>query len=61
MVPPPEKRRLSFVWRLVKAVYGMNDSVRKWYFKVEEVMERLGCKKAKLDHCLFIFRPQEEL
>ena len=61
MVPPLERRRPGFVWRLVKAVYGMNDSGRKWYFKVEEVLVRLGCKKAKLDHCFFFYRSQDKL
>ena len=58
MVPPPERRKPGMIWRLVKAVYGMYDSGRKWYFKVEEVLHRLGCKKAKLDHCLFTYRVQ---
>ena len=61
MVPPLERRKPGMVWQLMKAVYGMYDSGRKWYFKVEEVLVRLGCKKARLDHCLFMFRPEEEL
>ena len=48
MVPPPERKKSGIVWKLVKAVYGMNDSGRKWYFKVDKVLGRLGCKKAKL-------------
>ena len=39
----------------------MNDSGRKWYFKVEEVLEKLECKKSKLDHCLFTYRPEDKL
>ena len=61
MVPPVEKKKPGVIWRLVKAVYGMNDSGRKWYFKVEEVLESFGCKKARLDHCLFLYRPDESL
>ena len=39
----------------------MNDSGRKWYVKVEEVPGRLGCKKAKLYHCLFTCRLEDKL
>ena len=61
MVPPLERRKPGVIWQLVKAVYSMNDSGLKWYFKVEETLEKLGCKKAKSDHCLFMYRPGEGL
>ena len=61
MQPQPERRGPGVVWRLIKVVYGMNDSGRKWYFKVEEVLESLEFKKAKLNHCLFTYRPDDKL
>lgn len=61
MVPPLERRKPGVTRRLVKAIYGMNNYSRKWYFEVEETLENLGCKKVKLDHCLFIYRLGEEL
>ena len=55
------ERRKPGVMVTCKAVYSMKDSSRKWYFKVEETLEKLGCKKAKLDHSLFMYRLREEL
>ena len=53
MEPPHEQKKPGYIWKLRKAVYGMNDAGRKWYFKVEETLSKLGCKKSQLDHCLF--------
>ena len=61
MEPPQEQKKLGKIWKLKKAVYGMNDAGRKWYFKVEETLTSLGCKKAKLDHCLFVSRMNNSL
>lgn len=49
------------VWRLLKAVYGMNDAGRKWYLKVEKVLTGLGCRKSLYDHCLFSYKVNGEL
>ena len=46
MEPPPEQKKCGKIWKLKKAVYGMNDAGRKWYFKVEETLNRLGCTKS---------------
>jgi hypothetical protein len=56
MEPPQEQKKPGNIWKLRKAVYGMNDAGRKWYFKVEKTLSKLGCKKSQLDHCLFTSR-----
>ena len=56
-----ELRRPGMIWRLLKAVYGMNDAGRKWYLKVEKVLTGLGCKKSLYDHCLFSYKVNGEL
>ena len=61
MEPPAELRRPGMVWRLLKAVYGMNDAGRKWYLKVEKVLTGLGCRKSLYDHCLFSYKVNGEL
>ena len=61
MEAPPEERKEGVVWKLNKAVYGMNDAGRKWFFKVEETLVRLGCVKSKYDHCLFTYRKAGQL
>lgn len=61
MEAPPEERKEGVIWKLNKAVYGMNDAGRKWFFKVEETLGRLGCVKSKYDHCLFTYRKAGQL
>ena len=61
MEAPPEVRKEGVVWKLNKAVYGMYDAGRKWFFKVEETLVRLGCVKSKYDHCLFTYRRAGQL
>ena len=56
MEPPKEMKKNNVIWKLRKAVYGMNDAGRKWYFKVGDTLSDLGCEKSKLDHCLFFYR-----
>ena len=58
MEPPPEAKKNNTIWKLEKAVYGMNDAGRRWYFKVEETLTNLGAEKSKLDHCLFTYKEQ---
>ena len=61
MEPPLEERKPGIIWKLRKAVYGMNDAGRKWYFKLEETLTKLNCQKSKLDHCLFVSRSDQSL
>ena len=61
MEPPAELSRPGMVWRLLKAVYGMNDAGRRWYLKVEKVLTSLGCRKSLYDHCLFSYKVGGEL
>ena len=37
MEPLAELKRPDKLWNLKNLVYGMNDTGRKWYFKVEKV------------------------
>ena len=58
MEPPLEMKKNGVIWKLKKSVYGMNDVGRRWFFKVEESMVKLGCEKSKFNHCLFVYREQ---
>ena len=61
MEPPLEEKKDNKIWRLKKAVYGMNDAGRRWYYKIEETLKQLGCYRSKYDHCLFFYRINDVL
>ena len=61
MEPPPVAKKDRTIWKLRKSVYGMNDAGRKWFLKVKETLEKLGCSQSKLDHCLFHFKSSNKL
>ena len=56
MEPPGERKKPGIVWKLRKAVYGMNDAGRKWFLKLGQTLEEIGCRKSKYDHCLFMYK-----
>lgn len=41
------------VLRLKKAIYGLKQSSRSWYEKVDEFLSSLGYKKCRLEPCLY--------
>ena len=53
MEPPPEANKSDKIWRLRKAVYGMNDAGRRWFFRVRTVLKDMGWSQCKLDSCFF--------
>jgi hypothetical protein len=59
MEPPREAKKPNIIWKLKKAVYGMNDAGRRWFFKVEGALVSMGCNQSKLDHCLFNYKDSE--
>ena len=59
--PPKEAKCPGRLWRLNKAVYGLDDASRFWYFRVKEELTRLGCKKSKYDSSLFVSHDQNGL
>ena len=53
ILPPPEARQDGIIWKLKKTVYGLNDSSRKWYFSVKDLLLKNDCKQWSLDKALF--------
>lgn len=51
--PPKEARVTNQLWELTKALYGLKDASRQWYFKVREKLLQLGCKQSRLDPGMF--------
>ena len=61
MEPPNERKKEGVIWKRHKAVYGLNDAGRKWYFRVEQVLRSLGYLKSLYGHCLFSYRVNGKL
>ena len=53
--PPAEEKKTGIIWKLKKAVYGLNDASRKWWLKCSSELEELGCVKSKCDPALFLY------
>ena len=51
--PPRDIRTAGVIWRLLKPLYGVNDSGRIWYFTICEFLVSIGCKQSLLDKALF--------
>ena len=57
MMKPPgfqcSDNNVNKVLRLKRAIYGLKQSSRAWYQRVEELLLSLGYKKSNLEPCLF--------
>lgn len=42
------------VLKLKRAIYGLKQSARAWYEKVDKVLQELGYKKSRYEPCLFV-------
>ena len=51
--PPKEANVTNQLWELMKALYGLKDASRQWYFRVREKLMKLGCKQSNLDPGMF--------
>ena len=61
MEPPPEAKVQGKIWKLKKAVYGINDAGRRWYFRVGRAMQNIGWEQSKLDSCFFFHHKEDSL
>ena len=59
--PPKEFQSQGIVWKLKKAVYGLNEASRAWYDRVKTEFEKLGLTKSKFDEALFYKKSCEKL
>eukprot|EP00794_Sanderia_malayensis_P012459 gene12459-13747_t len=47
---PPKEARAQGMWKLNKAVYGLNEASRYWYERVKDVLINAGMLKSKNQH-----------
>ena len=51
----------KFVWLMLRAIYGLKQSVLEWYEQVCTVMSDLGFARAESDHALFYFDGEDDI
>jgi hypothetical protein len=51
-----EPGKEGWLWRLLKAIYGLKQAGRQWKKKLDEIMRELGFEKSAADDCLYILR-----
>ena len=56
--PPKEAQVNNKLWELTKALYGLKDASRQWFFKVKDKLMKLGCQQSRLDPGIFFFKDQ---
>ena len=61
IVKPPKEAGRGKLWKLKKALYGLNDAAREWYLKVHEAMAEMGGARSTLDNAIFFWREGNEL
>ena len=42
-VPTRPERQEAILWKLVRPLYGLTDASRKWYFRMDKELTKLGC------------------
>ena len=53
LLPPKEFNDGNNVWKLKKAVYGLNEASRYWYTRVKDEFIKVGLTMSKFDEALF--------
>ena len=59
MEPPAETKKPNVIWRLNKAVYGLNNAPLKWYERLDKELITLGSVCSKLDTACYIYREKD--
>ena len=60
-IKPPKEAETTSLWRLKKAVYGLNEASRHWYEKVKDELLKLGFQCSKFDEAFFFLKSENKL
>jgi hypothetical protein len=47
--------------KLKRPLYGLKQSLRKWYLKFHEAIMDIGFEVSPLDHCVYIYNDNDKL
>lgn len=59
-IQPPKEAETKKLWRLKKAVYGLKDAAKVWYFSLKRILESLGGVCSKLEPSIFKWTNERE-
>ena len=51
--PPKSIKKQGVIWSLLKPLYGLSDSCRKWYFTLKNALCEVGLKMSQYDKAMF--------
>merc|ERR1711873_382510 len=51
--PPSDIKKEGVIWKLLKPLYGLDDTSRKFYLKVKEMLQKLGLKTLPGDDAVY--------
>ena len=55
-VKPPPEFGTGILWKLNKAMYGLNDASREWYLQVIESMKEMHAQRSAIDDAIFYWK-----
>lgn len=58
---PPKEAETNMLWKIKKAVYGLNDGPRQWYIRLRDTITSTGCVIHSLDPGLFYLHVNSNL
>ena len=59
MEPPKDIKRDSYVWKLKKPLYGLNDASRKFWLRMKNIFQEMGMKRLDGDEALYYKRNEQ--
>ena len=60
-IKPPKEANTRYIWRLKKAVYGLNEASRCFYEKVKDELTKMGFNCSKVDEAFFFRKSSNKL
>ena len=51
--PPKDIKREGYIWKLKKPLYGLNDALRKFWFRVKKIFKEIGLRKLDGDEAVY--------